>query len=186
MNREEDEIRRLFQALKREDESRTPPFDTDWSPALSRMEYGRTARRTFRLYAATAIALVLLGCLTLIIFRLASRQSAPSAFKDSVVPTQTPTPAVASDETPSNRVGGLIAEQKQKAKTDSKAVWARVRSRNTGRRLLLPQASVALISRWRSPTEFLLNSPGGQLLKTVPRPDESLLEIKAVAPDANK
>lgn len=47
----------------------------------------------------------------------------------------------------------------------------------------IAQPDVALLSQWRSPTEFLLHTPGDQLLKTVPRLGGSLIEIKALAPE---
>ncbi len=40
-----------------------------------------------------------------------------------------------------------------------------------------------LMSQWRSPTEFLLRTPGEHLFKRVPRLDESLVNVKAVIPD---
>lgn len=40
-----------------------------------------------------------------------------------------------------------------------------------------------LISQWRSPTESLLHAPGEQLFKSVPRVDESVVNIEAIFPD---
>ncbi len=48
-----------------------------------------------------------------------------------------------------------------------------------------PQPPAILISEWRSPTEFLLRIPGEELLRRVPRLDESLVNIKAIIPDQN-
>ena len=42
MDREENEIRRLFRELRREDERLAPPFARDWNAALSRTGGGRT------------------------------------------------------------------------------------------------------------------------------------------------
>ena len=44
-----------------------------------------------------------------------------------------------------------------------------------------PQA--ILISQWRSPTESLLHAPGEQLFKSVPRVDESVVNIEGILPD---
>src|SRR5262249_13562221 len=41
-----------------------------------------------------------------------------------------------------------------------------------------PRSATVLISQWSSPTESLLRTPGEQLLKRVPRLDESLISIK--------
>jgi hypothetical protein len=37
------------------------------------------------------------------------------------------------------------------------------------------------LSQWRSPTEFLMRTAGDQFLKTTPRLNESLIEIKLIA-----
>lgn len=44
-------------------------------------------------------------------------------------------------------------------------------------------APAILISQWRSPTESLLHAPGEQLFKSVPRVDESVVNIEAIFPD---
>lgn len=44
---------------------------------------------------------------------------------------------------------------------------------------------IALLSQWRSPTEFLLRTPGEQLLKSVPRLNESLIRVNIVETDKN-
>ena len=43
--------------------------------------------------------------------------------------------------------------------------------------------STIFLSQWRSPTNFLLQSPGEQLLKTVPHLGLSSVEIRAIMPD---
>src|SRR5262249_32612457 len=45
-----------------------------------------------------------------------------------------------------------------------------------------PRAATLLVYEWRSPTLSLLRTPGEQLLKTVPRLDESLIEIGPMVP----
>ena len=197
MNRdlEENELKRLFRELRREDERLAPSFARDWDAALSRMDGGRSPRRVFRLAAATLVALILLGGLALIIFTRSSRQPISNATTEpAAAQTQPRSPSVASVETPSSPVESSKVEPNQVAKVDSKTGLVRERSKSARRRpsarsrttvALISRTTVVLISRWRSPTEFLLNSPGEQLLKTVPRLDESLLEIKAVTLDGN-
>ena len=46
----------------------------------------------------------------------------------------------------------------------------------------LPWQSTVLISQWRAPTDFLLQSPGEELLKAVPRPGQSQNDLPAKAP----
>jgi len=43
-----------------------------------------------------------------------------------------------------------------------------------------------LLSQWRSPTESLLRSPVDRLLKTIPRLNESLIDIKVIEPTQQK
>jgi len=46
-----------------------------------------------------------------------------------------------------------------------------------------PQPDLALLSQWRSPTEFLLRTPGAALLKTVPRLGASWIESRTLVPE---
>ena len=204
MNRdvEENELKRLFRELRREDERLAPPFARDRDAALSRMNEGHSPRRAFRLAAATAIALILVGGSALILFKWSSRRPISTANTESVATqTQPRSPSVAPIETPTRPVESFKAGRNQVAKVDLKTSGAdlklgsaRERSKSARRRVsarsqttvaLVSRTTVTLISRWRSPTEFLLNSPGEQLLKTVPRLNESLLEIKTVTFDGN-
>jgi hypothetical protein len=187
MNREENEIRRLFRELRREDERLAPPFARDWNAALSRTGGGRTRRRALRLRAATAAALVALGGLALATFNISSRRPTPHAAQGPVAaPARTQPPSVASVGALPSPVEEPEAWRNRGAKPDSKIGSARGLSKNIRRRTPpRPQAEVTLISRWRSPTEFLLNTPGGQLLRTVPRLDDSVLKIKTVTLDGN-
>ena len=211
MNRdvEENELKQLFRELRREDERLAPPFARDWGAALSRTDEGRSPRRTFRLAAATLVALILLGGSALILFTRPSRRPISNANPESAeTRTQPRSPSVAQVETPTSHVESSDAGRNQLAKADSKTIGAdsktgsaRERPKSARRRVSarsqlmsarsqttvasISRTTVTLISRWRSPTEFLLNSPGEQLLKTVPRLNESLLDIKAVTPDVN-
>ena len=49
----------------------------------------------------------------------------------------------------------------------------------------IPPAADISTSRWRSPTDFLLQLPGESLLKAVPRLGESLTELRAIRPNTN-
>lgn len=103
-DRDEREIRELFQDLWRADEGRAPVFADQWEVALRRLRHPRRLWRPSRGAAAAALVVVVLG-------------------------------------------GFLIS------------------FRETMQRPSLEMS----ISRWRSPTEFLLISPADSLLKTIPR-----------------
>ena len=186
MNREENEIRRLFRELRREDERLAPPFAGDWNAALSRTDRERTPRRTLRLSAAAATALIVLGGLALVVFRTPSKPTPDAAQGSVAARVQTQAPPVVSTEAPTSRVEKSEAGRNREAEPGAKIGSARGLSKNIRRRVPpRSRPAVTLISRWRSPTEFLLNSPGEQLLRTVPRLDESLLKIKTVTLDGN-
>lgn len=188
---EEREIRRLYSELRREDERLTLPFDSDWNAALSRRDTGRrdawlTPRRAFRLYAATAAALILLGGLALVFLERSSGQKAPSATPYSVTKLAQPHALVAAHpENLTSAAAGRETTKERKSKPDSKTDLVREHSKTFRRLRGRPQPTVSLISHWRSPTDFLLDSSGTPLLKTVPRLDESLVEIKTVGLGGN-
>src|SRR5947209_3048013 len=162
MNRdvEENELKRLFRELRREDERLAPPFARDWDAALSRtdaalsrMNEGHSPRRAFRLAAATAIALILVGGSALILFKWSSRQPISNATAESVATqTQPHSPSVAPVETPSGHIENSNAGRNQVAKADLKTSGpdlklgsARERSKSARRRVSArSQTTVAL------------------------------------------
>src|SRR5438105_13154010 len=118
MNRdvEENELKRLFRELRREDERLAPPFARDWGAALSRTDEGRSPRRTFRLAAATLVALILLGGSALILFKWPSGQPISNATTESIATrTQPRSPSVAPIETPTSHVESSNAGRNQLA-----------------------------------------------------------------------
>ena len=46
-----------------------------------------------------------------------------------------------------------------------------------------PRRTDLMISQWRSPTDFLLRTPGNEFLKTVPRLNDSRLKINSAMPN---
>ena len=47
------------------------------------------------------------------------------------------------------------------------------------------RTNLMVLSQWRSPTEFLLHTPGAALLKSVPGLGESLIESKTLVPESD-
>ena len=185
-NGEENEIRELFHELRREDERLVPPFARDWAAASSRSEQVRPSGHMFRLPVAASILLILLGGLAFIIFRRSSTQTVSTATPESVTAIVQSTPPLSLRETAPGPPHSSKAERRQAA--PQRLVMG---SRNEGPRAVRrrpperPRLSVILISRWRSPTDFLLKSSAEQLLKTVPRLNELPVEIKAIGSDEN-
>jgi len=163
MKREEDRIKEQFQQLRAEDERNTPSFTHDWNIALSRREESRRRWAVWRL-AAGAAALILLGAGCLgwwMFFRQPAKPQAPIEIGKS----DSPAPDVTLPISPSPI---LVRNPPKVARRQ--------------RPIVRPEPLAILISQWRSPTESLLRTPGEQLLKRVPRLDESLVNIKATIP----
>jgi hypothetical protein len=169
MNREQEEktIRELFRQLRREDERSAPPFANSLEVALARQERADRSRLVWRV-AVAAAALVLLGGSWWLFFEREAKTTVPVVTVKSGAPDNRIEPEVGVIPLP-NSPATLPRER-------------RVRSVRRQQRPK-PRQTVTLISQWRSPTEFLLRTPGEQLLKSVPRLNESLIRINASAPD---
>jgi hypothetical protein len=159
---EEENIRELFQQLRREDEQSAPSFADDWNAAWSRSRKPDYRWGGWRL-AAAAAALILLGAGWLIFFRRPMKTQAPMEIVKSDVPAPVAPPLLLSPSTTFvNHRPNFVRRQ---------------------RSYVRPRPAAVSISRWHSPTEFLLRAPGEQLFKSVPRWDESVVNIKAILPD---
>src|ERR671929_105656 len=98
---EENEIRRLFRELRREDERLAPSFAEDWGAALSQIDKGRRARLMFRRPITAAAALALLGSFAFLILRRPLVQPTPTATSVSFATIAQPPPsAPTSDVSP--------------------------------------------------------------------------------------
>jgi hypothetical protein len=160
--REERTIRELFRQLRRDDEPSAPPFAASLEDALSRNE--RTDRFRFVRPAAVAIVvLLLLGGVWLSF----PKRSAKTQFPIDVGNSGTPAPNVESPPAP-EPTSPSVADQPMK-------------SNRHRQKHVQPRPATLLVSQWRSPTVSLLRTPGEQFLKTVPRLDESLIEIRPLA-----
>src|SRR5262245_10511586 len=158
MKREEERIRERFQQLREEDERAAPSFTCDWNVALSRRERPRRRWAVWRL-AAGAAALILLGAGCLVWWMSFSQSIKRRALVE-IGESNRSSPDVAAPVFPS-----------------PPTVKYPPKGTRRQRQFVRPQPPAILISQWRSPTESLLRTPGGQLFKRVPRLDESLVNI---------
>jgi hypothetical protein len=166
MKREEERISKLFQQLKEEDERHAPSFAHDWNAALSRQEKLRQQWNAWRVAVAALLIVLGAGCAGWWMYaRQSTKQSAPVAIvrPDRPVDSFTPLP-VSPSPTPVKNPPNVTRRQRPSAR---------------------PQPTAILISQWRSPTQSLLQIPGEQLLKRVPRLGESLVNIKVIIPNEN-
>ena len=162
MKREEERIRKLFQQLREDDERKAPAFTHSWNVALLRLEKPRRRWGVWRLTAA-AIAVILLGAAWWMFFRQPTTRQAPiEIVRSGPPPPYVTPPTVSPSPVPGKNSHYVIRRQ---------------------RPVVRPQPPASLISQWRSPTEFLLRTPGEQLFKRVPRFDESLVNINSTIPN---
>lgn len=158
--REGRKLKELFQRLRRDDERRAPPFIGILEAAATRNE--KTGRYRFVLrVAATALALFVASWIFL--------------FKRSTSTPPLPAPPLLVERGPAPAPIKLPLRVSP-ARTPLKRAWRRPGPSQ-------PSQIDIVISRWRSPTDFLLRTPGEQWLKTVPQIGAPLAGIETAAPD---
>jgi hypothetical protein len=155
----------LFQQLRRDDESGAPSFLGSLIPAQSRHERSARLRLVWPATAAIVVAL-LLGGAWLILSGQDTKTPDPANALNSDGASAPRAEALPPDPTPSSIGGPTIKPGRQHRKQRRAQV----------------RPETLLLSQWRSPTESLMRTPGEQLLKTIPRLNESLIEIKLIAP----
>lgn len=167
---QEKEIRQLFRNEREANESLAPDFAVTLEAALSR----RRRARPRRLILRVAFAVVALVAVTSFVFVLAGRYSVERAPSVVAGPSESViNPAAAPDESVVSGQLPVVSDQPDSVAPGrpSKPVRAHKNRQSTG--LMAP-----LISQWRSPTEFLLKTPGDELLRSVPRLGASAVQIK--------
>lgn len=176
-NQEEKKIRTLFQRLKAEDERNASSFARNWNAAQAGMDKPRQRWAVWQISTGVAALLILLGTGSWIMFRRSAELQARIDIVRSNTLAPDADPPVSSSTVP------LISDEPQ-PETALKVVsplrrGIRKRPNIDRRRSVKSQPMGMLISQWRSPTESLLETPGRQLFKRVPRLDESVVNIKA-------
>ncbi|HJQ70979.1 MAG TPA: hypothetical protein VKA70_18530 [Blastocatellia bacterium] len=167
--REEERIKELFHELKREDERRAPAFARVMGAARSTSFKTRRPLRVLTI--AVAAALLVLAVASLLVIRQLTTKTAP------VERVETEEPPAPSSQP------AVIADNPDKSRAPDERRATKQSRRRVARRA--PE-SATLISGWRSPTDFLLNTPGQQLLRTTPRLGESIVDIEEFFPEERK
>src|SRR5262249_23060984 len=165
--REERTIRELFEQLRRDDELSAPPFAAGLEGARS----GRERADRYRFVQPTAVTIVVLLLLGGVWLSF-PKQSAKTQPPIDVGNFETPAPNIESLPTPET--------------TPPSVANRPMKSDRHRQKLVRPRPAALLVSQWRSPTVSLLRLPGEQLLKTVPQLDESLIEIRPLAPSRQR
>jgi hypothetical protein len=168
---EEKRIKQLFHELRQEDERHAPSFTSVLQAASSKARQAGPALFSLRVAVAAAM-LILVGGLVFILLMPSlppaeseNSESSPPTVKLPYRQTQPPAPQIQPAPT-------LEAHQRKRPSL--------VRHKRSAARSRQP---AMLISEWQSPTDFLLRTPGEQLLKTVPRVGESLIDFKPIIRD---
>jgi hypothetical protein len=157
---EEKAIRQLFRDERETDESVAPHFAATLEAAISRRRPAR-AGSLIRRAAIAVVALVAVGGLALLLLGRSGSGRQPVVSITQEESTSKP-PA------PNRSVEVAVATPQEPSKPAHRARGHRQSS----------VRAATLISEWQSPTDFLLKTPGDQLLKTVPRVGVSAIEIK--------
>lgn len=154
---EDQKARELFQQLKRDDELSAPSFASVMNAAAAKGErpYGRWRPLRLAAIPTTAMLVVFVGGWLWIV----------QQREEILLPPDPPELSTKSFcDCPAEPIVAGNAEP-------PKVVWLR---RSAPRRPIN-----ALVSQWRSPTEFLLKTPGGRWMKEVPRLGVPRLDIKS-------
>lgn len=162
---EEEKIRQLFHESREEDRQRAPSFANTLEAARSKPIPDRPL---FWQAAIAAASIILIIGLVLMIRYSASENVSPAPADESIArsPDQKIEPTHGDGIKPAPIIKpvahGKIARRKSRtAQFDSR-----------------------LISRWQSPTDFLLKTSGSDLLKSVPRISDSTINLKTM-PEKN-
>jgi len=158
---EEKAIRQLFRDERETNETVAPHFAATLEAAISRRRPAR-AGSLIRRAAIAVVALVAVGGFVLLL--LGRSGTGPQSLVSITQEESAPKP-------PDLNRGVDVAVAPLPKEPFKPARGARARRHSSVR-------SATLVSEWRSPTDFLLKTPGDQLLKTVPRVGASAIEIK--------
>ncbi len=163
---EEEKIRRLFHELREEDDQCAPSFSSILEARLSKTGSAKPGRFIWRAAMATASIILIVG-LALLLRQYSSRQNTYPAPTDESI-ARAP---YLNKARPAPQINPVGNEPQKPVRRKARPAQFRETSR--------------LISRWQSPTDFLLRTPGAELLKNVPRITDSAVNLKSI-PTAEK
>ena len=177
-NSEEQKIRQWFHEARHADESRAPSFAEMLATTRAKNRSGGW-RLGWRIAFVTA-SLLIIGMAAFVFFKRSPKQPLDQVAGGSVT-TRLP------DDRPESRPPvalnppvTLPAEARKGRRTNSKPS-------HRGPRVVQPRGEAgqaALLSfKWQSPTDFLLRTPGADVLKTVPRLGDSLIRFDTLPSD---
>jgi hypothetical protein len=172
------DLKSLFSEGRARDHKSATRFQTDWEQARSKMAASSRVSFKYAIAIASVAAIALSAALVIRIIHAPSPQSSPGTPEQSAGlhdlvghPSVAPGPPqpdpsyVPQPTLPKNGKVAGIERVRNSRKERRKYVESEVYQDNQ------------LISTWRSPTDFLLKSPGRDFLNRVPNIDDSLVRI---------
>ncbi|HEY7545267.1 MAG TPA: hypothetical protein VID27_10310 [Blastocatellia bacterium] len=159
---EEEKIRQLFHELREEDDQNSPSFASTLETALSKVGSGNPFRFAWHVAFVAASILLIIGLAFLILRQYStSQQINPPSTDDLIL------------KLPDRNVEPLPLSPEIRLVTPPKTIRKKSRP-------IQFEPSPMLISRWQSPTDFLLRTPGAEWLKGVPRITDSSIRLKSI------
>lgn len=173
-NLEEERIRQLFLEMRKQDERRTPSFAAVLDNAQMTSEKPIYTWLSWRVAVALMLLIIFSGAALFLSQQSLTTQQGIVSAKAEGFHFDTPDwkPQSITDMPPAPVVGQNPPVEK--------------RGRTVAYHRRIKRASQppdVLISNWQSPTDFLLQTPGAQWLRTLPNLNESILEMKILLPD---
>lgn len=172
-NLEEQKIRQWFREARRAEAASAPSFEAMLAAArLTHHRAGRHSNRWRVAYAAIGLAAIAVAAFVFF------TRSTPPLDQEIARPLKMPGLPPA-NVTPSRPVSAAPPALHSRP---GRAPAPRRKSPATRRQPDLEPAAL-LSFKWQSPTDFLLRTPGADLLKTVPRVGDSLIRLDPIHTD---
>jgi hypothetical protein len=177
-NLEEQKISQWFREARHADESRAPAFAEMLRAAQAKNQRG--GRWLVWRIAFATVSLLVISIATLIFFKQSPNQPLDPVAGGAVT---TPLP----NDPPELR--SPVALDAPITPPAEARKWRRAHSKSShrGPRVAQPRSDAGqatlLSFKWQSPTDFLLRTPGADVLKTVPRLGDSLVRFDTLTSD---
>jgi hypothetical protein len=171
LNGDEKRIQQLFRELSRDDRNRSPQFDVVLAGANSEMARSRNRHRPLRLATGAAILCALLLIAMAIIV-------SPSKSQRGATPDDRVAAPALPPETPAS-----VGPSRRNVEAQPPSPRRIVRKRAGHRQPNRIEIAMKSLFAWRSPTASLLQTPGDELFRSLPRLGESLRTIKKYTPE---
>jgi hypothetical protein len=189
---EEKKIQTLFSELRQADEPLTPGFSATWNHAQAQ---GFRPRRAFNFSFVAATALLVCVLVSLAWWSRRWQRAAPPRAV-AFTPVEGTPPLAASALAPVQNqtrpsLENRLNSQRLAAAHRRSVLSARLRAGKSAAQreetlLAAAKDQATAISNWQSPTATLLSSANDDLLKSLPKLNESTTELKSFLPTAPK